>query len=537
MRYRSLILLTLCLVSCNNIDSRFEKKLSDHTGISFQNTLSYTEDFNPYTYRNFFNGGGVALGDINNDGLIDIYFTGNIVDNALYLNKGNWQFDDITDIAGVSCKDNWSTGATFVDINQDGLLDLYVTKSGKPGGENRHNELFINNGDLTFKESSSEYGLDIEGLSVHAAFFDYDGDLDLDAYVLNNSIRSVGSYDLIEGQRNIPSQDGNQLLENRNNKFENVSSDKGIFSSNIGFGLGITLSDFNGDLWPDLFISNDFFEKDYLYLNNNGGGALLHAVYFEADVEESDVPRARKFKLEWENPDNQTFILGLHLFFFGVACIWFVEWARIHGIYDPAIGAVRLVNYNLDLTMIWNRQFDFIEIDSLEDVMGGHAFLAFAELTGATIHMVAGSTQWENKRLGEWSKFKGAELLSAEAVLSWSLAGIGWMAIVAAFWAATNTTVYPTEWFGEPLKLQFSVAPYWVDTGDLSDSAAFFGHSTRAALVNVHYYFGFFFLQGHFWHALRALGFDFKKVADAIGNSQGATVRVEGAGFNGRAPR
>ena len=283
MRYSSLILLPLYLVSCNNIDSRFEKKLSDHTGISFQNTLSYTEDFNPYTYRNFFNGGGVALGDINNDGLIDIYFTGNIVDNALYLNKGNWQFDDITDIAGVSCKDNWSTGATFVDINQDGLLDLYVTKSGKPGGENRHNELFINNGDLTFKESSSEYGLDIEGLSVHAAFFDYDGDLDLDAYVLNNSIRSVGSYDLIEGQRNIPSQDGNQLLENRNNKFENVSSDKGIFSSNIGFGLGITLSDFNGDLWPDLFISNDFFEKDYLYLNNNGDGFSEESLtYFDA---------------------------------------------------------------------------------------------------------------------------------------------------------------------------------------------------------------------------------------------------------------
>ena len=276
-------MLTLYLVSCNNIDSRFEKKLSDHTGISFQNTLSYTEDFNPYTYRNFFNGGGVALGDINNDGLIDIYFTGNIVDNALYLNKGNWKFDDITDFAGVSCKDNWSTGATFVDINQDGLLDLYVTKSGKPGGENRHNELFINNGDLTFKESSSEYGLDIEGLSVHAAFFDYDGDLDLDAYVLNNSIRSVGSYDLIEGQRNIPSQDGNQLLENRNNKFENVSSDKGIFSSNIGFGLGITLSDFNGDLWPDLFISNDFFEKDYLYLNNNGDGFSEESLtYFDA---------------------------------------------------------------------------------------------------------------------------------------------------------------------------------------------------------------------------------------------------------------
>ena len=268
-----------------------------------------------------------------------------------------------------------------------------------------------------------------------------------------------------------------------------------------------------------------------------GAAGLAHSLLFDPDLKDGPIPTTKKFKLEWENPDNQTFILGHHLFFFGVACIWFVEWARIHGIYDPAIGAVRQVNYNLDLTMIWDRQFDFIEIDSLEDVMGGHAFLAFAELTGATIHMVAGSTQWENKRLGEWSKFKGAELLSAEAVLSWSLAGIGWMAIVAAFWAATNTTVYPIEWFGEPLKLQFSVAPYWVDTGDLSDSTAFFGHSTRAALVNVHYYFGFFFLQGHFWHALRALGFDFKKVADAIGNSQGATIRVEGVGFNGRAPR
>lgn len=283
MRYWYFILLPLYLISCNKIDSRFEKKSSDHTGIVFQNTLSYTEDFNPYTYRNFFNGGGVALGDINNDGFIDIYFTGNIVDNALYLNKGNWEFEDITDFAGVLCHGNWSTGATFVDINHDGFLDLYVTKSGKPGGENRHNELFINQGDLTFEESSSEYGLDIEGLSVHAAFFDYDGDLDLDSYVLNNSIRSVGYYDLIEGQRNIPSQDGNQLLENKNNKFENISLDKGVFSSNIGFGLGITLSDFNGDLWPDLFISNDFFEKDYLYLNNSGKGfSEESSTYFDA---------------------------------------------------------------------------------------------------------------------------------------------------------------------------------------------------------------------------------------------------------------
>ena len=225
------------------------------------------------------------------------------------------------------------------------------------------------------------------------------------------------------------------------------------------------------------------------------GAGLLHSLIFSEDTQNSsglfadDRPehrQAARYKLEWDNPDNQTFILGHHLIFFGVACIWFVEWARIHGIYDPALGAVRQVEYNLNLTNIWNHQFDFLAIDSLEDVMGGHAFLAFVEITGGAFHIAT-------KQVGEYTEFKGKNILSAEAVLSWSLAGIGWMAIVAAFWAATNTTVYPTEWFGEPLKLQFTVAPYWIDTGDLSDSTAFFGHSTRAALVNVHYYFGFFF--------------------------------------------
>jgi chlorophyll a/b binding light-harvesting protein PcbD len=255
-----------------------------------------------------------------------------------------------------------------------------------------------------------------------------------------------------------------------------------------------------------------------------GAGGLLHAVLFDEDTQDSEVIQARKFKLEWKDPDNQTFILGHHLIFFGVACVWFVEWARIHGIYDPAIGSIRQVNYNLDLSMIWQRQFDFLAIDSLEDVMGGHAFLAFAEITGGAFHIIAGSTPWESKRLGVYSKFKGAELLSAEAVLSWSLAGIGWMAIVAAFWCASNTTVYPEAWYGEPLQLKFAISPYWIDTGDLSDGTAFWGHSTRAALTNVHYYLGFFFLQGHFWHALRATGFDFSKVRSAIGNDGNATT-------------
>lgn len=241
-------------------------------GVQFENTLTYTEELNPYTYRNFYNGGGVALGDINNDGLLDIFFTGNLVDNKLFLNKGNWEFEDITSNAGVACENVWSTGATFVDINHDGFLDLYICKSGKPGGEKRHNELFINQGDNTFQEQSKEYGLDIVGLSVHAAFFDFDKDGDLDCYILNNSIRSVGNYDLIQDQRNIPSKDGNKLLRNDDGKFIDISSQAGIFSSAIGFGLGITLGDFNNDTWTDLFISNDFFERDYMYINDTQGG-------------------------------------------------------------------------------------------------------------------------------------------------------------------------------------------------------------------------------------------------------------------------
>ncbi len=246
-----------------------------------------------------------------------------------------------------------------------------------------------------------------------------------------------------------------------------------------------------------------------------GAGGLLHSVLFVGDMQDSEVPQARKFKLEWDNPDNQTFILGHHLLFFGVACIWFVEWARIHGIYDPAIGAVRQVEYNLNLTNIWNHQFDFLAIDSLEDVLGGHAFLAFLEITGGAFHIAT-------KQVGEYTKFKGAGLLSAEAILSWSLAGIGWMAVVAAFWSATNTTVYPVEWFGEPLALKFGISPYWVDTVDLGSA-----HTSRAWLANVHYYFGFFFIQGHLWHALRAMGFDFKRVTSALSNLDTASVSLK----------
>jgi len=265
-------LLFACSAEKDKTPTLFQLKDSRTTGITFNNSLEYTEQLNPYTYRNFFNGGGVALGDINNDGLLDIFFTGNLVDNRLYLNKGNWKFEDITKSAGVASSGVWSSGVSFVDINSDGLLDIYVCKAGPPSeNENRHNELFINNGDLTFTEQSSDFGLDITGLSVQANFFDYDKDGDLDCYLLNNSIKAVGNYDFIKDQRNQPTETGNKLLRNDNNVFVDVTEVSNIYSSAIGFGLGITVSDYNNDTWPDIFISNDFFERDYLYVNNQDG--------------------------------------------------------------------------------------------------------------------------------------------------------------------------------------------------------------------------------------------------------------------------
>ncbi|MDH3243252.1 MAG: VCBS repeat-containing protein, partial [Saprospiraceae bacterium] len=197
-------IIPLCvLFGCGQERTLFELTDSGQTGIDFRNELSHTPEFNTYTYRNFYNGGGVGIGDINNDGLADIFFCGNLVDNKLYLNKGGFQFEDITDLAGVASENIWSTGVSFADVNSDGWLDIYVCKSGRPGGEKRYNELFINNGDLTFTEQAKEYGLADEGLSSHAAFFDYDLDGDLDCYLLNNSFRPVGGYDMRPGLREI----------------------------------------------------------------------------------------------------------------------------------------------------------------------------------------------------------------------------------------------------------------------------------------------------------------------------------------------
>lgn len=272
-----LFIIFICLYSCSSPKEANELKIfelldNSLTGVTFRNDLSYNEQFNPYTFRNFYNGGGVALGDINNDGLVDIFLSGNQTGNKLYLNKGNFQFEDITEKAGLTIEGIWSTGVSMADINGNGFLDIYVCKSGPLGGDQRHNELFINNGDLTFTEMAHEYGIADEGLSQHAVFFDYDKDGLLDMYLLNNSARSVGIHDLRTGQRDIRDPfGGNKLYKNIGNKFIDVSEEAGIYGSAIGYGLGVTVADVNRDGWPDLYVSNDFFEKDYLYINNGDG--------------------------------------------------------------------------------------------------------------------------------------------------------------------------------------------------------------------------------------------------------------------------
>ena len=266
------ILLFSCKKESHNPNTLFQLLSEEETGINFRNDLSYTEQVNPYTFRNFYNGAGVALGDINGDGLIDILFAGNQTSNRLYLNLGNLKFKDITQSSGLESNGYWSTGVSMADINGDGLLDIYVSRSGPKGGEKRHNELFINQGDLTFTELSKEYGLAEEKLSQHAVFFDFDKDGDLDLYLLANSGRSVGIFDLRKGQRETRDPDGgNKLFRNDGAIFTDISETAGIYGSAIGYGLGVTVADLNQDTWPDLYVSNDFFERDYLYFNNKDG--------------------------------------------------------------------------------------------------------------------------------------------------------------------------------------------------------------------------------------------------------------------------
>ncbi len=266
-----LAVLTL-LTSCNrNEGDLFKNPSSEQTGISFENTLTVSEDLSILDYLYFYNGGGVAIGDINKDGLPDIYLSGNQVKNKLYLNKGNLQFEDITERAGVSGNSTWNTGTVMGDVNGDGLLDIYVCAVVGINGFNGYNELFINNGDTTFTESAAKFGLDFDSYSSSAAFLDYDLDGDLDIYLLNHAVHTQESFGKADLRLKRNFQTGDKLLRNDGERFKDVSEEAGIFGGINGYGLGVAISDFNQDGYPDIYVGNDFHEDDYYYLNNGNG--------------------------------------------------------------------------------------------------------------------------------------------------------------------------------------------------------------------------------------------------------------------------
>ena len=246
---------------------------SNFTGIKFRNPLQFTETFNVLTYGNFYYGGGVSIGDINKDGLSDIYFTGNMVGSRLYLNQGDFKFKEIAKQAGVFAEGLWNTGTTMADVNGDGLLDIYVCRSAASNPEKRKNLLFVNNGDLTFTEKGSEFGVDDSGYTTQGAFFDYDNDGDLDLYILNHSVLEYSTLGKMTRYHKKLKNEAysDKLLRNDNGRFVNVTDDSGLISNILGFGLGIALSDINNDGFIDIYVSNDFNEQDYLYLNNGDG--------------------------------------------------------------------------------------------------------------------------------------------------------------------------------------------------------------------------------------------------------------------------
>jgi len=272
------ILFSSCKNKKDEQDSLFT--LVENSGINFRNDVKDSKDDNSFLFRNFYNGGGVATGDINNDGLPDVFFTSNQGENKLYLNKGAFQFENISTKAGLKQDDLWNTGVTFVDINADGWLDIYVCSSGHMKDGNRKNKLYINQHNNTFTEEGAKYGLDVSGYCTQAVFFDYDNDGDLDCFIINNSpipfsslnYADMRDVDISKWQiaENLKG-GGNHLYQNNNERFTEVTAQAGLHTGLISFGLGVTVGDVNGDGYPDIYVGNDFIEKDYLYINQKNG--------------------------------------------------------------------------------------------------------------------------------------------------------------------------------------------------------------------------------------------------------------------------
>ena len=290
------------LATAPAVDGRlFTLMPAAYTGVTFENRLTDTRDFNVFTYRNFYNGGGVAIGDLTGDGLPEIILTANQGGPRLYLNEGKFRFRDVTKEAGLDTKHAWTTGVTLADVDGDGKLDIYICHAGQADSTQRRNELFINkglgsDGVPTFSEEAVAWGIADEGYSTQGVFFDYDRDGKLDLYVINNSPRPVSSFG-IRNTRGVRDRFGGaRLYHNDGGRFTDVSAAAGIFGNEAGFGLGVTVSDVDRDGWPDIYTSNDFFEQDYLYINNRNGTftesvarAMPYTSYFSMGLDIADV--------------------------------------------------------------------------------------------------------------------------------------------------------------------------------------------------------------------------------------------------------